>query len=56
MGLFNYVKVEQELPLDAILETLKRNWRGEEYQTKELEENLLNILSIRNMKLIEVKI
>lgn len=39
MGLFNYVKVEQELPLDATLQTLNRNWRDEEYQTKELEEN-----------------
>jgi len=54
MGLFNYVKVEQELPLDATLRTLNRNWRDEEFQTKELEENYLNTFILRDNKLFEL--
>jgi len=53
MGLFNYVRVEQELPLDATLKTLNRNWRDEEFQTKELEENYLNTFILRDNKLFE---
>lgn len=56
MGLFNYVKVEQELPLDATLQTLNRNWRDEEYQTKELEENYLNTFILRDNKLFEEQV
>lgn len=53
MGLFNYVRVEQELPLDATLRTLNRNWRDEEFQTKDLEENYLNTFILRDNKLFE---
>ena len=53
MGMFNYVKVEQELPLDATLQTLNRNWRDEEYQTKELEENSMITYILRDNKLYE---
>jgi hypothetical protein len=53
MGLFNYVRVEQELPLDATLKTLNRNWRDEEFQTKELEENALSTFILRDNKLYE---
>ncbi|NBP55942.1 hypothetical protein EBU71_05295 [bacterium] len=53
MGLFNYIKVEQELPLDATLKTLNHNWRDEEYQTKELEESSMVTYIIRDNKLYE---
>ena len=53
MGLFNYVKVEQELPLDATLRTLNRNWRDMEFQTKELEDNALFTYILRDNKLYE---
>ena len=53
MGLFNYIKVEQELPLDATLKTLNHNWRDEEYQTKELEENSMVTYILRDNKLYE---
>jgi len=53
MGLFNYIKVEQELPLDATLRTLNRNWRDEEFQTKELEDNCLSTYILRDNKLYE---
>jgi len=56
MGLFNYVKVEQELPLDATLKTLNRNWRDEEFQTKELEENAMSTFILRDNKLFELKV
>ena len=53
MGLFNYIRVEQELPLDATLKTLNRNWRDEEFQTKEIEENCLSTYILRDNKLYE---
>jgi hypothetical protein len=53
MGLFNYIKVEQELPLDATLKVLNHNWRDEEYQTKELEDNVMAIYILRDNKLFE---
>jgi len=53
MGLFNYIRVEQELPLDATLKTLNRNWRDEEFQTKELEDNALSTYILRDNKLYE---
>ena len=53
MGMFNYIKVEQELPLDATLKTLNHNWRDEEYQTKELEENSMVTYILRDNKLYE---
>jgi len=53
MGLFNYVKVEQDLPLDDTLKALNHNWRGEEYQTKELEDNCLSTYILRDNKLYE---
>ena len=54
MGLFNYIKVEQELPLDATLKTLNHNWRDEEYQTKELEESVMITYILRDNKLFEL--
>ena len=56
MGLFNYIKVEQELPLDATLRTLNRNWRDMEFQTKELEDNIMATYIIRDNKLFELKV
>lgn len=53
MGLFNYVRVEQELPLDATLKVLNHNWRDEEYQTKELEDNVMATYILRDNKLFE---
>jgi len=53
MGLFNYIRVEQELPLDATLKTLNRNWRDMEFQTKEIEENALFTYILRDNKLYE---
>ena len=54
MGMFNYIKVEQELPLDATLKTLNHNWRDEEYQTKELEDNVMITYILRDNKLFEL--
>jgi hypothetical protein len=54
MGLFNYIRIEQELPLDATLKTLNHNWRDEEYQTKELEENAMITYILRDNKLFEL--
>ena len=51
--MFNYIKVEQELPLDATLKTLNHNWRDEEYQTKELEDNVMITYILRDNKLYE---
>ena len=53
MGLFNYVRVEQELALDATLKVLNHNWRDEEYQTKELEDNVMATYILRDNKLFE---
>jgi len=53
MGLFNYVRVEQELPLDATLRTLNHNWRDMEFQTKELEDNCLSTYILKDNKLYE---
>ena len=53
MGLFNYIRVEQELPLDATLRTLNHNWRDMEFQTKEIEENCLSTYILRDNKLFE---
>jgi len=53
MGLFNYIKVEQDLPLDDTLKALNHNWRGEEYQTKELEDNVMATYILNDNKLFE---
>ena len=56
MGLFNSVKVEQKLPLDDTLRALNHNWQSEEYQTKELEDNVMITYIIRDNKLYEEKV
>ena len=55
MGMFNYIKVEQELPLNEELKALSKDWQKEEYQTKELGENLMNTYIIRNNNLFKVE-
>ena len=37
MGMFNYIKVEQDLPLNDELKALNIDFKKEEFQTKELE-------------------
>jgi hypothetical protein len=55
MGMFNYVKVEQELPLNEELKALNKDWQKEEYQTKELSENLMDTYIIRDNNLFKVE-
>ena len=55
MGMFNYVKVEQELPLNEELKALNKDWQKEEYQTKELGENLMDTYIIRDNNLYKVE-
>lgn len=55
MGMFNYVKVEQELPLNEELKGLNKDWQKEEYQTKELGESLMDTYIIRGNNLFKVE-
>jgi hypothetical protein len=56
MGLFNYIKVEQDLPLNEELKALNIDFKKEEFQTKELEENAMITYIIRDYRLFELKI
>ena len=56
MGLFNYIKVEQDLPLNEELKALNIDFKKEEFQTKELEENTMSTYIIRDYRLFELKI
>jgi hypothetical protein len=55
MGMFNYIKVEQELPLNEELKGLNKDWQKEEYQTKELGESLMDTYIIRGNNLFKVE-
>jgi hypothetical protein len=55
MGMFNYIKVEQELPLNEELKALNKDWQKEEFQTKELGESLMDTYIIRNNNLYKVE-
>jgi len=55
MGMFNYVKVEQELPLNEELKALHNDWRKEPFQTKELGESLMDTYIIRDNNLYKVE-
>ena len=41
------------MPLDDTLKALNHNWRGEEYQTKELEDNVMATYILNDNKLFE---
>jgi len=56
MGMFNYIKVEQDLPLNDELKALNIDFKKEEFQTKELEESLMSTYIIRDYRLFELKI
>ena len=56
MGMFNYIKVEQDLPLNDELKALNVDFKKEEFQTKELEESLMSTYIIRDYRLFELKI
>ena len=56
MGMFNYIKVEQDLPLNDELKALDIDFKKEEFQTKELEESLMSTYIIRDYRLYELKI
>jgi hypothetical protein len=56
MGMFNYIKVEQDLPLNDELKALDIDFKKEEFQTKELEESLMSTYIIRDYRLFELKI
>ena len=56
MGMFNYIKVEQDLPLNEELKALNVDFKKEEFQTKELEESLMSTYIIRDYRLYELKI
>ncbi len=53
--MFNYIKVEQELPLNEELKALNNDWRKEPFQTKELGENLMDTYIIRGNNLYKVE-
>lgn len=53
--MFNYIKVEQDLPLNDELKALNVDFKKEEFQTKELEESLMSTYIIRDYKLFELK-
>ena len=55
MGMFNYIKVEQDLPLNEELKALNIDFKQEEYQTKELEDNVMTTYIIRDYRLFELK-
>jgi hypothetical protein len=55
MGLFNYIKVEQDLPLNDELKTLNIDFKKEEFQTKELEDNAMVTYIIRDNKLFQIQ-
>jgi hypothetical protein len=55
MGMFNYIKVEQELPLNEELKALNKDWQKEEFQTKELGESLMDTYIIRGNNLYKVE-
>ena len=56
MGMFNYIKVEQDLPLNEELKALNIDFKQEEYQTKELEDNIMTTYIIRDYRLFELKV
>lgn len=56
MGMFNYIKVEQDLPLNEELKALNIDFKREEYQTKELGESLMDTYIIRDYRLFELKV
>jgi len=55
MGMFNYIKVEQDLPLNEELKALNLDFKKEEFQTKELEDNIMATYIIRDYRLFELK-
>jgi hypothetical protein len=55
MGMFNYIKVEQELPLNEELKALNNDWLKEPFQTKELGESLMDTYIIRGNNLYKVE-
>jgi hypothetical protein len=55
MGMFNYIKVEQDLPLNDELKALNIDFKKEEFQTKELEDNVMDTYIIRDYKLFQLK-
>lgn len=56
MGMFNYIKVEQDLPLNDELKALNIDFKKEEFQTKDLEPNIMVTYIIRDYKLFELKV
>jgi hypothetical protein len=56
MGMFNYIKVEQDLPLNDELKALNIDFKQEEYQTKELEDNIMSTYIIRDYRLFQLKV
>jgi hypothetical protein len=56
MGMFNYIKVEQDLPINDELKALNVDFKKEEFQTKELEDNVMATYIIRDYKLFELKV
>jgi len=56
MGMFNYIKVEQDLPLNDELKALNIDFKKEEFQTKELEDNVMATYIIRDYRLFELKV
>jgi hypothetical protein len=55
MGMFNYIKVEQDLPLNDELKALDIDFKKEEFQSKEIEDNILATYIIRDYRFFELK-
>ena len=56
MGMFNYIKIEQDLPLNDELKALNIDFKKEEFQTKELEDNVMSTYIVRDYRLFELKV
>jgi hypothetical protein len=54
MGMFNYIKVEQDLPLNEELKALNIDFKKEEFQTKELEDNVMSNYIFRYFRLFDL--
>ena len=53
--MFNYIKVEQDLPLNDELKALDIDFKKEEFQSKEIEDNILATYIIRDYRFFELK-
>lgn len=56
MGMFDYLRVKKEIPLPEDLKSLKLNWKNLEFQTKDLDNCLLEYFIDEEGHLFEVDV